>query len=229
MKWFLAFFVVLLVSKLIVQFGWQVYYVPSSSMRPTLEQGDLLLVNKHSFNLFLPFSRFSTSIGEPNYGDIVVFQQAQKTYVKRVIGKPGDHVRLQSNRLYVNHRPVQQVLQQQLIQWRFFSSEKLSANSALASQLEDVHFNDPSQTMMRLVEGGAEVAVSIAVIEEGGSDTKYQIWLNEDASTMPPQAWQVPADSYFVLGDNRHNSTDSRHFGVVPHSSLQGRLVTLLN
>ena len=83
--------------------------VPSGSMKPTIVEGDRILVNKVAYDIRIPFTRISLyDISDPARGDIVIFDSSasQKRLVKRVIGTPGDTVRLKNNKLFINGRPL---------------------------------------------------------------------------------------------------------------------------
>lgn len=84
--------------------------VPTGSMKPTIIEGDRILVNKLAYDLRIPFTHISLyRLGEPQRGDIVVFDSSVSgiRLVKRVIGVPGDRVELRSNALFINGRPLQ--------------------------------------------------------------------------------------------------------------------------
>lgn len=83
--------------------------VPTGSMKPTIIEGDRILVNKLAYDVRLPFTHISlVKLGDPERGDIIVFDSkvSDKRLVKRVIGVPGDKVALEQNRLIINGEPV---------------------------------------------------------------------------------------------------------------------------
>jgi signal peptidase I len=158
--------------------------VPSGSMRPTIVEGDYLLVNKLAYDLKMPFSgRTLVEWGGPQRGDIVVFRPPGETerYVKRVVGVPGDVLELRDNRLYVNGEPTS-----------------------------------------RPRAPGRGVRVEREVLEGRG----HAILLSPDRPS-PLDSFEplvVPPGHYFVMGDNRDDSKDSRYFGVVPRERIVGRV-----
>jgi signal peptidase I len=100
-----SFFPVLLLVLVLRSFLFEPYQIPSPSMQPTLEIGDFIVVNKYAYGLRLPvLGTKVVDIGEPSRGEVMVFvpPHVSKYYIKRVIGVPGDHVRYQNKRLYIN-------------------------------------------------------------------------------------------------------------------------------
>jgi signal peptidase I len=95
-------------------FVFEPFRIPSDSMMPTLLDGDFIIVNKYSYGLRLPvLNRKFVSIGEPQRGDVVVFRypvDPSINYIKRLVGLPGDEVVVKDDRLYVNGKPVEMVV-----------------------------------------------------------------------------------------------------------------------
>lgn len=105
-----SFFPVLLVVLVVRSFVVEPFQIPSGSMRPTLEVGDFILVNKFAYGLRLPVLHTEiVSLGEPERGDVMVFRfpaDPSVNFIKRVVGLPGDRVRYEDKQLYVNGEPV---------------------------------------------------------------------------------------------------------------------------
>ena len=175
-SWFIPVFLIFALRT----FAYEPFQIPSGSMLPGLKVGDFLLVNKHVYGYKI--NRIGEpSIGgrNPEYGDVVVFvpPHINAPFVKRLIGKPGDVIRYQNKKLYVNNIP----LDQQLI-------------SSKPGEL---------------------------IIKETFEETSRIIRLRETASEFPYEV-TVPSGHYFVMGDNRDNSSDSRIWGFVPRENFMG-------
>ena len=105
-----SFFPVLLVVLVLRSFVVEPFQIPSGSMRPTLEVGDFILVNKFAYGLRLPVVHTEiVDLGEPERGDVMVFRfpaDPSVNFIKRVVGLPGDRIRYEGKQLYVNGEPV---------------------------------------------------------------------------------------------------------------------------
>ncbi len=183
-----TFFTVVIFSIFVITFIVQAFQIPSGSMENTLLVGDFLLVDKVHFagsaksGSLLPY-------GTIQRGDIVVFYfpvDPSQFLVKRVIGVPGDHIRLRDKTVYRNGEPLQEnyVIHAQ----RFFDGYR---------------DNFPAQT--------------------GYSREIDRHWRGELSHYVDNGELVVPADHYFVMGDNRDNSLDSRYWGFVPRANIVGR------
>ncbi|TMG87470.1 MAG: signal peptidase I, partial [Betaproteobacteria bacterium] len=108
-----SFFPVLLIVFLLRSFLAEPFKIPSSSMRPTLEVGDFILVNKFAYGIRLPIiEKKIIATGEPQRGDVIVFRypiNPSQDFIKRVIGLPGDQVVYQDKKLTVNGSPLPQI------------------------------------------------------------------------------------------------------------------------
>lgn len=105
------------------------YSVPTGSMKPTIKEGDRIIVNKMAYDLRLPFSQISLlSTGEPQRGEIVVFESkaANKRLIKRMIGLPGDVIAMKNEKLFINGKPVSYQITQQNTQ-QLFATEQVDA------------------------------------------------------------------------------------------------------
>ena len=182
-----SIFPVILVIFLFRSFVAEPFRIPSSSMLPTLEQGDFILVNKFDYGVRLPVLHTRVvDLGEPARGDVVVFRypvDPQYDYIKRVVGLPGDEVSYIDKQLRINGEVVEQ---------RYLEEVRL-ANGQTAEKFEEL-----------LGESWHEL------LKVPGQRSR------EGKITVPP-------NRYFVMGDNRDNSNDSRVWGVVPEENLVGR------
>jgi signal peptidase I len=202
----ISFFPVILIVFLLRSFLVEPFKIPSSSMVPTLLVGDFILVNKYTYGIRLPVAnRKLVSIGSPERGDVMVFrfpEDPSLDYIKRVIGLPGDRIEYRNKRLSINGAAVPM------------------------KQIDDYLSRERMQFSRRYVETVNGVG--------------HEILLDEDApaSVMPARAYPhaancnynssgvactVPPGHYFVMGDNRDNSSDSRVWGFVPDENIVGR------
>ena len=169
--------------------------VPSGSMKPTLIEGDRILVNKMAYDLRVPFTHLSlVKLADPKRGDIIIFDSkvSEMKLVKRVVAIPGDIVSLENNKLRING---------ELLQYQDIADKDQEAAQS------DQHVN--KQTTDRL---------------ESSSFGEYGIRINNQGSELSSfSAVKVPQDHYLALGDNRDNSSDSRVIGFVPRAEIVGR------
>jgi signal peptidase I len=185
----------LLVTVLLALFGTtfivQAFKIPSQSMEPTLLVGDHLLVNKFIFegngawyDRLLPYRAIRR-------GDIVVFKfpfDDHPHYVKRVVGLPGDHVRIINQHVYVNGDPLSEPY-----------------------VVHDPAYEDPF---------GDNFPPANRYFVEIGLRPE---WAEQILSHVHGDELVVPADNYFVMGDNRDRSWDSRYWGFVDRRAIMGR------
>jgi signal peptidase I len=208
-----SFFPVLLIVFLLRSFIAEPFRIPSSSMRPTLVVGDYILVNKFSYGIRLPIiEKKIIPIADPQRGDVVVFRypvNPSQDFIKRVVGVGGDRVEYRDKQLTVNGRELPQK----------------AAGSY--SYLEGLRF----ETTERRIEQ--------AFTQDGVRE--YTIAVNPQAPSVMPGGvrsfpgrencdyndrgfvCKVPTGHYFMMGDNRDASDDSRYWGFVPDDHIRGR------
>ncbi|SMF22387.1 signal peptidase I [Pseudobacteriovorax antillogorgiicola] len=199
------FFLILLV----LCFRWSIaspYHVPTASMEPTIKVGDRLLAFKLSYGLKIPFTDISViEWGEPERGDIIVFRYPKDTqidYVKRVVGKAGDRIRVENNRIFINGK----------------AQEKTDHNHD-RDILADIDDNPEIKNLFRENLDGIEHWV---LQDKPGPFDVFPSRFPSDGE------FTVPEGSLFVMGDNRDNSTDSRAWGVVPLSYVRGKALFVI-
>ncbi|MET0116379.1 MAG: signal peptidase I [Sedimenticola sp.] len=193
-----SFFPIILAVLVLRSFLVEPFRIPSGSMMPTLLVGDFILVNKFSYGIKLPvINKKIIDIGEPEPGDVVVFkypQNPQVDYIKRVVGVPGDTIGYRNKTLYVNGAPQKQD------QVGIYSGTGSGAGeTGSIESIEDLNGREHNILVNPLV-----------------PDFGYgcQVLLRGPVT--------VPAGHYFVMGDNRDNSNDSRCWGLVPEENLVG-------
>ena len=206
----------LLIAVIVLRlYGVDYMHVPSSSMRPAMAAGDRWLVNTHAYSLRLPFSNHTYfRTGDVRRGDRVIFQfpgNENQVYVKRAIGLPGDLVEYRNKLLTVNGTPV---AHEHIGPFQYTDE----ARGATTLSLYRESFEGTSYLTGEIA--GTPVYSPEAVQLFGGREScRYY----PDGFTC-----RVPADRYFMMGDNRDNSADSRYWGFVSHAQLVGRAISLL-
>ena len=194
-----SFFPVIFAVLLLRSFVVEPFRIPSNSMMPTLLTGDVILVNKFAYGLRWPVlnSKF-LAVGEPQHGDVVVFkypQDGKTDYIKRIVGVPGDEVWYQDKTIYLNGEP-----QGQLPIGSYTGVGSGEGMTGARESLEDL------------------------------DGVEHRILVRPGVPDLPPGCRElafgpvkVPDGHFFVMGDNRDNSNDSRCWGFVPEDNLVGK------
>lgn len=193
-----SFFGVLLLVWVIRSFLIQPYRVPSGSLLPTVEPGDFLVVNQFAYGLRFPVTNKKlVAIGEPKRGEIVLFYypvDPRVIFVKRLIGLPGDHLESKNKVLYINGKEMKQTY------------------IGTAIDHEPATTNNP------------ELNIPVQVKQEDLDGVKHGIYVMPGNTLLSADfSVDVPAGHYFMMGDNRDDSGDSRVWGFVPEDNLIGK------
>jgi signal peptidase I len=182
------------------------FRIPSSSMMPTLHVGDFILVSKFSYGIRLPqVQRKILDLGTPARGDIVVFRPPWapgEHWIKRVVGLPGDRVVVDGEKVWVNG---------QLLDVRPLGPYRTERGS-----LEDVRLLDNNAELLDERLGRVDHRI-LQMPDVNGS----ALGAPDVPNAQNPEI--VPPGCYFVMGDNRDNSADSRYHGCVPEDALDGK------
>ena len=199
------------------------FRIPSGSMLPNLYVGDFILVNKFTYGLRLPIGNQTiVPMNQPKKGDVVVFQwpvDKTQSYIKRVVGVPGDVVRYENKILTVNGQTYQQMPKSGAIPEAEYPTYSNTNKPVLGV------------VMNKAVEEGA-VAHDILTIEKQPSINPnalvdYPFSKTTGSCTYLPNntglECKVPAGQYLMIGDNRDNSTDGRYWGFVPEQNIIGK------
>lgn len=201
-----SFFPVIVIVFLLRSFLVEPFQIPSGSMMPTLLIGDFILVNKYDYGIRLPIlNKKIIDIGSPKRGDVVVFRYPMDTsvdYIKRVVGLPGDTVAYQNKRLTINGQEMpMKRLGSYLDQEKFYYLPEYQ--ETLDGVQHRVLIEDDAPPFVRQVEQ---------------FPYRDNCHYNSDGFVC-----QVPPGHYFMMGDNRDNSRDSRYWGFVPDENLVGK------
>ncbi len=199
-----GYFIPIFIIFVIRAFLYEPYQIPSGSMEPQLKKGDFLLVNKFAYGLKVQrigLPKFLKK--DPEYGDTVVIipEHNPVPYIKRLIGKPGDVIRLINKQIYINGK---------ILQRDFIESEEIMLKKRY-------RYSDGS------IETQETEAIGDLFSEKIGN-AEYVIRNTRGQNQQYPQEWKVPKGHYFVMGDNRDNSNDStKDVGFVPRENFFGR------
>ncbi len=202
-------------------FLFEPFRIPSDSMMPTLQDGDFILVNKFTYGLRLPvLNKKIINISEPKRGDVVVFRYPPHptiNYIKRVVGLPGDRVKVVSDRIYVNDVPFEEKLLNRY-------TDGCYDNMRLSEVHTGEHVHHTLSCLTPDFLAGAPLPGCNRKIDRGYSCEETDPPLSgagvTDRGDIPEVT--VPAGNYLMIGDNRDNSDDGRYWGFVPEANLVG-------
>ncbi len=206
LDWTAGLFPVICAVFLLRSFLFEPFKIPSGSMIPTLLVGDLILVNKFTYGIRLPVINKKITEGNPvQRGDVMVFRyppQPSMDYIKRVVGVPGDEIAYLNKRLTVNGQPVDTTALPD-----FFDADAMRYFKQFDEQLG-------AQRHRIIVNPEAPAFVQGASNFAGREGCRYSV----EGVTC-----KVPEGHYFMMGDNRDNSLDSRYWGFVPEANIVGK------
>jgi signal peptidase I len=207
LDWTAGLFPVILIVFLLRSFLFEPFKIPSGSMIPTLLVGDLILVNKFHYGVRLPVLNKKIIDNHPvQRGDVMVFRypvDPRVDYIKRVVGIPGDEITYVNQQLSVNGQVVE----------RKSLGDFYDEDSLRYAPMFSEHLGDVDHKML--------------------TDPRRQTYYGPEPKTFPMHencrytaegvTCKVPAGHYFMMGDNRDNSQDSRFWGFVPDENIVGR------
>jgi len=170
-EWVESILIAFVLAMIIRAFIVQAFKIPTGSMRPTLLEGDIILVNKFIYGAKVPFTKMSLpALTQPKRGDVVVFiypENPKKDFIKRLVAFGGEEVQIKNGTVYVNDKPLL------------------------------------------------------------GQEFSSRYYYNRGGYATEGQKITVPADSFFVLGDNSASSQDSRYWGFVPKKNILGKAMII--
>jgi len=206
LDWTAGLFPVILVVFVLRSFLFEPFKIPSGSMIPTLLIGDLILVNKFTYGIRLPVVNTKITEGNaPQRGDVMVFRyppQPSVDYIKRVVGVPGDEVAYLNKRLTINGKEVPTTAQPD-----FFDESTMR----YFKQFEETLGAQPHRVL-----NNPEAPAFV----QGASNFPYR---DNCRYSVEGVVCKVPQGHYFMMGDNRDNSLDSRYWGFVPDQNIVGK------
>jgi signal peptidase I len=207
LDWTAGLFPVILIVFLLRSFLFEPFKIPSGSMVPTLMVGDLILVNKFHYGVRLPvLNKKIIANHDPKRGDVMVFRypvDPRVDYIKRVVGIPGDEVAYLNQKLSINGQPVPTEALGE-----FYDEDSMRYVPMFSERLGSVEHRilvDPKRPAYF-----------------GGDQKSFPF--SENCRYQPEGVvCKVPPGHYFMMGDNRDNSQDSRFWGFVPDENIVGR------
>jgi len=206
LDWTAGLFPVIIAVFILRSFLFEPFKIPSGSMIPTLHIGDLILVNKFHYGLRLPVLNTKITDGTPpQRGDVMVFRFPPKPsldYIKRVVGVPGDEVAYLNKRLTINGKPLPTSAAPEFLDedtMRYFK------------QYEE----DMGTVKHKLLNDDARPA-----FVPGADNFQFR---DNCRYSVEGVVCKVPTGHYFMMGDNRDNSLDSRYWGFVPEKNIVGK------
>jgi len=207
LDWTAGLFPVILIVFLLRSFLFEPFKIPSGSMVPTLLVGDLILVNKFHYGVRLPvLNKKIIANHDPQRGDVMVFRypvDPRVDYIKRVVGIPGDEVAWLNQKLTINGQPVPTKALGE-----FYDEDSMRYVPMFSESLGAVEHRilvDPRRPAFL-----------------GGDEKRFP--MHENCRYQPEGVvCKVPPGHYFMMGDNRDNSQDSRFWGFVPDENIVGR------
>jgi signal peptidase I len=206
LDWTAGLFPVIVVVFILRSFLFEPFKIPSGSMIPTLQIGDLILVNKFHYGIRLPVANIKVTEGTPvQRGDVMVFRfppRPSQDYIKRVVGIPGDEVAYLNKKLTINGQPV--------------ASENLPDyfDESVMRYFKHQRESLPGKTHNLIVDNERPAFIP------GADEFPFR---DQCRYSVEGVVCKVPAGHYFMMGDNRDNSLDSRYWGFVPDANIVGK------
>jgi signal peptidase I len=205
-----SFFPVILIVFMLRSFLVEPFKIPSGSMLPTLLVGDFILVNKFTYGIRLPVINVKImDVNQPRRGEVMVFRYPEDPtldYIKRVVGLPGDRIEYRDKRLHING---EQLKVEAAGEYNYLEG----GLNFVATQRFREHLGDTQHSIL--------VQPGVPAIQLGG--VRSFPFRNDCAYNDTGFVCTVPQGHYFLMGDNRDSSSDSRYWGFVPEQNIVGK------
>ncbi|HXF66029.1 MAG TPA: signal peptidase I [Burkholderiales bacterium] len=205
-----SFFPVILVVFLLRSFLVEPFKIPSGSMLPTLLVGDFILVNKFTYGIRLPIVNVKVlDVNQPRRGEIMVFRYPENPgldYIKRVIGLPGDRITYRDKRLWINGEEV-----------------RVRPNGEYNYLEGGLNFVTAQMLIEELDGRPHAILIQPEVPSVHLSGVRLFPFRDNCAYNESGFSCTVPPGHYFLMGDNRDSSSDSRYWGFVPEANIVGK------
>ena len=206
-----SFFPVILIVFLLRSFLVEPFKIPSGSMLPTLLIGDFILVNKFTYGIRLPvINKKIVDINAPQRGEVMVFRYPENPsldYIKRIVGIPGDKVSYQNKRLSINGQEVKTDADGQ------YNYVETGLSFVSTQRMKEFLAPDHAHAIL--------INTDIPTLRV--SDVKRFPFYENCVYNEAGFTCTVPPGNYFMMGDNRDSSSDSRYWGFVPEENIVGK------
>ncbi|MES2014900.1 MAG: signal peptidase I [Pseudomonadota bacterium] len=206
-----SFFPVIALVFFLRSFLFEPFKIPTASMVPTLLVGDLILVNKYTYGVRLPIlNQKIIDVNDPQRGDVMVFKYPKdmtQDYIKRVIGVPGDKIVYENKRLTVNGTTISYTQMDD-----YLDDQELAYHKQFVEMLPEKKH--------RILNRESQPTVNVAGVDNFPHREACEFSQDKFSCT-------VPEGNYFMMGDNRDNSQDSRYWGFVPNKNIVGKAIVV--
>lgn len=233
-------FPVLAIVLIVRSFLYEPFQIPSGSMMPTLLIGDFILVEKYAYGIKDPiWQKTLIETGHPKRGDVAVFKYPLNPtvdYIKRVIGLPGDRITYDaitkeitvepdcsSGQVCANKLPITYAAPQPSDFVQTFKRVNGAEQTSGFWPLPQGETRDDGIRLIQRLESLNSVTHRILIVPIAQDDTR--LYYRQQGQL--PGTWIVPPGHYFMMGDNRDNSADSRYWGFVPEANLVGKATAI--
>lgn len=211
-----ALLIAVLLAFVIRSFVIEPYRIPSKSMVPNLLVGDHIFVNKFSYGLRFPWTKkWLVEFEGPKRGEVIVFiypQNESQSFIKRVIGVPGDHIQIKNDTLWVNNTKATHE------DYNIKGIDPDNRRSLIIPEAQASHLPQKLQEIP-FYKGYKNYQIKV----ENLLGHEHIIQRSRFMPNLGEEDIVVPEGYYFVMGDNRDQSSDSRVWGLVPRENLKGR------